>query len=100
MGDDAARNRPNTAAADSAQDMIETKNSITGSTEQRPEFSTRNVLLQGVGNSMRLQSQVMYEVNARKKPVIIVKRGIPVEIQVLDTIPLEVLLDAGIISGR
>jgi hypothetical protein len=88
------------AAADSAQDMIETKNSITGSTEERPEFSTRNVLLQGVGDSMRLQSQVMYEVNARKKPVIIVKRGIPVEIQILDTIPLEVLLDAGIISGR
>ena len=88
------------AAADSAQDMIETKNSITGSTEERPEFSTRNVLLQGVGNSMRLQSQVMYEVNARKKPVIIVKRGIPVEIQILDTIPLETLLDAGVISGR
>jgi|LSQX01.3.fsa_nt_gb hypothetical protein len=88
------------AAADAAQDMIETKNSITGSTEERPEFSTRNVLLQGAGDSMRLQSQIMYEVQARKKPVIIVRRGIPVEIQITDTIPLEVLLDSGIISSE
>lgn len=87
------------AAADSAQDMVKTHNSITGEESEKPEFSTRNVLLQGVGNSMRLQSQVMYEVNARKKPVIIVRKGIPVEIQILETIPLDVLLEAGVISN-
>jgi len=88
------------AAADAAQDMVDTKNSITGTTEKTPEFSTRNVALQGLSNSMRLQSQVMYEINARKKPVIIVKKGIPVEIQLLENIPLEVLLDAGVLQGR
>jgi len=89
------------AAADASQDMVTKTNRMTGEEYETPEFSTRNVALQGLGNSMRLQSQVMYEVQARKKPVIIVRRGIPVDIQVLETIPLETMLEAGVLTdGR
>jgi hypothetical protein len=86
------------AAAEAAQDMITTTDRW-GYTRDEPEFNSRNVALQGVGNSLRLQSQIMYEVQARKKPVILVRRNIPVEIQILKVIPLDILVEAGVLEG-
>lgn len=86
------------AAAEAAQDMVTTTDRW-GYTRDEPEFNSRNVALQGVGNSLRLQSQIMYEVQARKKPVILVRRNIPVEIQILKVIPLDILVEAGVLEG-
>lgn len=85
-------------AASAAQDMTEKTNRY-GETYQEPEFSGKNVALGGVAKTMQLQSQIMYEVQARKKPVIIVHRNIPVEIQFVSPIPFELLLEAGALDG-
>jgi len=71
---------------------------MTGEIIREPEFNPRNIALQGIGDSMRLQSQVMLEVNARKKPVIIVSKGLKVQIQILETIPLDLLFETGMIE--
>ncbi len=38
------------------------------------------------------------EIQARKSPVIIVERDIPVQIQVTERIPLDILLEAGVVG--
>ena len=87
------------ATADVAQDMVKYYDNE-GNLNEKPEFSAKNVALQGFGNTMQLQSQMMFEAQARKKPVIIVKSGIPVSIQLRDRIPVDILLDSGVIRDR
>ena len=86
------------AAADAAQDMVSYYDDDYDIERERPEFSERNVALQGAADALRLQAQILTEMQMRKKPVIIVNKDIPVMIQVTDRIPLEILLEAGVVG--
>jgi len=86
------------AAADAAQDMTDYDDDDYDIERERPEFSERNVALQGAADALRLQAQILTEMQVRKKPVIIVNKDIPVMIQVTDRIPLEILLEAGVVG--
>lgn len=86
------------AAADAAQDMTDYYDEDYDMERERPEFSERNIALQGAADALRLQSQILMEMQMRKKPVIIVNKDIPVMIQVTDRIPLEILLESGVVG--
>lgn len=86
------------AAADAAQDMTDYYDDDYDIERERPEFSERNVALQGAADALRLQSQILMEMQMRKKPVIIVNKDIPVMIQVTERIPLEILLESGVVG--
>lgn len=86
------------AAADAAQDMVSYYDDDYDIERERPEFSERNVALQGAADALRLQSQILMEMQMRKKPVIIVNKDIPVMIQVTERIPLEILLESGVVG--
>ena len=86
------------AAADAAQDMTDYYDDDYDIERERPEFSERNVALQGAADALRLQAQILTEMQMRKKPVIIVNKDIPVMIQVTGRIPLETLLEAGVVG--
>lgn len=86
------------AAASAAQDMT-TAYTRYGEEYEEPKFNAKNVALQGIANSMQLQSQIILETQSRKKPVIIVKSGIPVSIQLRERLPMGILLDAGIVEN-
>lgn len=86
------------AAADAAQDMTDYYDDDYDIERERPEFSERNVALQGAADALRLQAQILTEMQMRKKPVIIVNKDIPVMIQVTDRIPLEILLESGVVG--
>jgi len=87
------------AAAECGQDMVEWYNDD-GDYNSEPVYNTENVLRQGVADTMQVQSQIMMEAKASKKPVIIVRKGIPIQIQVTKKIPLDILFEAGIVSQR
>lgn len=86
------------AAADAAQDMTEYYDEDYGVERERPEFSTENVALQGAADALRMQSRILMEMQSRKKPVIIVNRNIPVQIQISERIPLEILIESGVVG--
>lgn len=86
------------AAADAAQDMVTYYDRDYYEERERPEFSERNVALQGAADSLRMQARILAEIQARKSPVIIVERDIPVQIQVTERIPLDILLEAGVVG--
>lgn len=86
------------AAADAAQDMTDYYDDDYDIERERPEFSEKNIALQGAADALRLQAQILTEMQMRKKPVIIVNKDIPVMIQVTDRIPLETLLEAGVVG--
>ena len=86
------------AAADAAQDMSQYYSVYYDEERERPEFSEKNIALQGAADALRLQAQILTEMQMRKKPVIIVNKDIPVMIQVTDRIPLEILLEAGVVG--
>jgi len=86
------------AAADAAQDMTDYYDEDYDMERERPEFSERNIALQGAADALRLQSQILMEMQMRKKPVIIVNKDIPVMIQVTERIPLEILLESGVVG--
>jgi len=83
------------AAATTAQEMSSYVNND-GYLQQRPKFNAKNVALEGIGTTMEFQAQIMAEIAMRKKPVIIVREGIPVQIQISDRIPLELLMEANL----
>ena len=62
----------------------------------KAEFSERNVALQGC-DSLRMQARILRKYS-EKSPVIIVERDIPVQIQVTERIPLDILLEAGVVG--
>lgn len=86
------------AAADAAQDMSQYYSVYYDEERERPEFSEKNIALQGAADALRLQAQILTEMQMRKKPVIIVNKDIPVMIQVTDRIPLETLLESGVVG--
>jgi len=84
------------AAADAAQDMVTYYDRDYYEERERPEFSTKNVALQGTADALRVQAQILTEIQMRKKPVIIVNKDIPVLVQVTGRVPLDILLEAGV----
>jgi len=49
-------------------------------------------------DALRMQSRILLEMQSRKKPVIIVNRNIPVQIQISERIPLEILIESGVVG--
>ena len=84
------------AAADAAQDMVTYYDRDYYEERERPEFSTKNVALQGTADALRVQAQILTEIQTRKKPVIIVNKDIPVLVQVTGRVPLDILLESGV----
>lgn len=84
------------AAADAAQDMVTYYDETYDEERERPEFSTKNVALQGTADALRVQAQILTEIQTRKKPVIIVNKDIPVLVQVTGRVPLDILLESGV----
>jgi len=84
------------AAADAAQDMVTYYDRDYDEERERPEFSTKNVALQGTADALRVQAQILTEIQTRKKPVIIVNKDIPVLVQVTGRVPLNILLESGV----
>jgi len=84
------------AAADAAQDMVTYYDRDYYEERERPEFSTKNVALQGTADALRVQAQILTEIQMRKKPVIIVNKDIPVLVQITGRVPLDILLESGV----
>jgi hypothetical protein len=84
------------AAADAAQDMVTYYDRDYYEERERPEFSTKNVALQGTADALRVQAQILTEIQTRKKPVIIVNKDIPVLVQITGRVPLDILLESGV----
>lgn len=84
------------AAADAAQDMVTYYDRDYDEERERPEFSTKNVALQGTADALRVQAQILTEIQTRKKPVIIVNKDIPVNVQITGRIPLDILVESGV----
>jgi len=84
------------AAADAAQDMVTYYDRDYYEERERPEFSTKNVALQGTADALRVQAQILTEIQTRKKPVSIVNKDIPVLVQDTGRVPLDILLESGV----
>lgn len=67
-----------------------------GNAYDRPKWNTENILLEGAGDALDNFSDVLMQIYARKKPVIQVKRNIPVYVQFTHKMPLSTLLGAGV----
>lgn len=67
-----------------------------GTAYDRPKWNTENILLEGAGDALDNFSDVLMHIYARKKPVIQVKRNIPVYVQFTHKMPLSTLLGAGV----
>ena len=76
-----------------AADAVDTWN---GTAYDRPKWNTENILLEGAGDALDNFSDVLMHIYARKKPVIQVKRNIPVYVQFTHKMPLSTLLGAGV----
>lgn len=67
-----------------------------GTAYDRPKWNAENILLEGAGDALDNFSDVLMQVYARKKPVIQVKRNLPVYVQFTHKMPLSTLLGAGV----
>ena len=79
------------------QDMTTYHNSVTGDSYERPTFNAENAVLQGTSNALSSVSSLMLQQHMRKQPTIIVKSGIPVQIQISEKLVLDSLIDTGIV---
>lgn len=85
------------ATAAAMQDMTTYHNSVTGDSYERPTFNAENAVLQGTSNALSSVSGIMLQQQLRKQPTIIVKSGIPVQIQISEKLVLDSLIDTGIV---
>ena len=86
------------AVAQSLQDMSTYVNPITGMQYDQAKPTLKNAAYAGAANALQMQSQMMMEIQARKKPVISVARDIPVYVQITDKLPLDILVEAGVVK--
>ena len=86
------------ATAAAMQDMTTYHNSVTGDSYERPTFNAENAVLQGTSNALSNVSSIMLQAQMRKQPTIIVKAGIPVQIQISEKLVLDSLVDTGIVK--
>jgi len=82
------------AAAEAGQEM-ETVRTSDGYIYDRPKYTAENMVRQGLANTMSSVAGMLTEAYLKKKPVMLVNAGIPVKIQITQTIPLDVLLESG-----
>ena len=87
------------AAASAAQDMT-TKTNYNGDSYETPEFNGKNVALQGASNTMNNVSSILTQHYAQKQPVIQVKNNYKVMIQFSEKLPLETLVEAGVVTMK
>lgn len=86
------------ATAAAMQDMTTYHNSVTGDSYERPTFNAENAVLQGTSNALGSVSGIMLQQQLRKQPTIIVKSGIPVQVQISEKLVLDSLIDTGIVK--
>ncbi|MDD3673335.1 MAG: hypothetical protein PHG70_07445, partial [Synergistaceae bacterium] len=60
--------------------------------------NAENAVLQGTSNALGNVSGMILQQQMRKQPTIIVKAGIPVQIQISEKLVLDSLVDTGIVK--
>jgi uncharacterized protein YoxC len=86
------------AFAQAAQDMT-TYYDDNGNLHEEPEFNAKNAALQGTGAALQEQAATIQQIQREKQPVIIVRSGIPVLVQMVDKLPADLLVEAGVVSS-
>lgn len=85
------------ATADALQDMTGYYNRIDGSYYERPDFDTGNAALQGASDALDDVSKIIARRASSKKPVIIVRSGIDVKVQISDKLTMDKLIESGVV---
>ena len=85
------------ATAEALQDMTGYYNRIDGSYYERPDFDAGNAALQGTADTLESAANLIAASAARKKPVIIVRSGIDVKVQISDKLTMDKLIESGIV---
>lgn len=86
------------ATASAMQEMATVTNKVTGDSYERPAFSAENAVLQGTSNAIGSVSEMMMQAQLRKQPIIIVKSGIPIQVQISEKLVLDTLIATGVIK--
>ena len=87
------------ATASALQETSTYINNQTGEREEYTKKTPKNAMYEGLASTLQTQSQILMEAQARKKPVILVKEGIPVKIQITSKMPLDVLVESGVVGS-
>lgn len=85
------------STASAMQDMTGRINSQTGEYYEQADFSAKNAALEGTANALNNISGMLFQAQMRKQPVIIVKAGIPIIIQISEKLGLDNLIESGVI---
>lgn len=85
------------SAAEVAQEM-DTRVTDDGYVYETPKYTAENVARQGLARTMTSMSSMLTEAYLRKKPVMLVNANTPVKVQITDIIPLDVLLESGVVQ--
>ncbi|WP_334139747.1 TrbI/VirB10 family protein [Thermovirga lienii] len=85
------------SAAEVAQEM-DTRVTNDRYVYETPKYTAENVARQGLARTMTSMSSMLTEAYLRKKPVMLVNANTPVMIQITQTIPLDVLLESGVVQ--
>lgn len=88
------------AAATAAQDMTTSYNANTGEEYDRPTYSLSNAAWQGAAGGLSSLSNNIFNAYMKKKPVIIVKAGIPVYVQMSEKLLMEHLVESGVVQAE
>ena len=75
-------------------------NRVTGEREEVARRTPENAVYQGLSESLMMQSNLLMEAQMRKKPVILVRAGIGVGIQITEKLPLDILVSAGVVDSE
>lgn len=88
------------AAASAAKEMYEYVDGD-GYYRTSAKPTLENAAYQGASDALRMQSQILLEIQSRKKPVILAHSGLQVQVQLTQKLPLDLLMEAGVIEkGR
>jgi hypothetical protein len=77
---------------------MDTRVTDDGYVYETPKYTAENVARQGLARTMTSMSSMLTEAYLRKKPVMLVNANTPVMIQITQTIPLDVLLESGVVQ--
>lgn len=85
------------ATADALQDMTTYYNAITGTYYSASDFNAGNAALQGGADALEDVSRLIARRAYSKKPIIIVRSGIEVKVQISDKLTMDKLVESGIV---
>lgn len=85
------------ATADALQDMTTYYNAITGTYYSASDFNAGNAALQGGADALEDVSRLIARRAYNKKPIIIVRSGIEVKVQISDKLTMDKLVESGIV---